>query len=239
MTAHALAIAATSFLASAVELVEALTIVLAVGITRGWGRALGAAACAVAVLAIVVALAGPHLPALVGNHWVKLVVGLVALYVGVTWLRKAILRAAGRKALHDEDAIFARERAQLEREGGTAAFATAFNGVLTEGIEVVAIVLALGSGSGATLAAASSGAAAAVIVVGITGVAVHRPLARVPENAMKYAVGVMVTGFGLFWTGEGAGVNWPASDAALFYLAAVVLAIAAAATTALRRPATR
>ncbi len=239
MSAHALAIAATSFLASAVELVEALTIVLAVGITRGWGRALGAAACAIAVLAIVVALAGPHLPELVANHWIKLVVGLVALYVGVSWLRKAVLRAAGRKALHDEDAIFARERERVERENGAGAFATAFNGVLTEGIEVVAIVLALGSGTGATLAAASGGAAAALLVVVGTGFAVHRPLARVPENAMKYAVGVMVTGFGIFWTGEGAGVAWPASDAALFYLAACVLAVAAAATATLRAPATR
>ena len=234
MTAHALAIGVTAFLASAVELVEALTIVLAVGITRGWGRALGAAACAIAVLAIVVAIAGPRLPALVANHWVKLVVGLIALYVGASWLRKAVLRAAGRKALHDEDAIFARERDQLERESGTAAFATAFNGVLTEGIEVVAIVLALGSGTGATLAAASAGAVAALVVVAATGVAVHKPLSRVPENAMKYAVGVMVTAFGVFWTGEGVGITWPASDAALFYLAAVVLACAAVATRSLR-----
>ncbi|HEX3550283.1 MAG TPA: hypothetical protein VHT53_07910 [Candidatus Elarobacter sp.] len=234
MSAHVIAIGATSFLASAVELVEALTIVLAVGVTRGWSRALFAAACAIVVLAIAIAIAGPRLPALVANHWLKLVVGLIALYVGVSWLRKAVLRAAGRKALHDEDAIFARERAQLERESGGAAFATAFNGVLTEGIEVVAIVLALGSGTAATLGAAAGGALVACVVVVATGIAVHRPLSRVPENTMKFVVGVMVSAFGVFWSGEGAGVAWPASDAALFYLAAGVLGLAALATWRLR-----
>jgi Ca2+/H+ antiporter, TMEM165/GDT1 family len=233
------AIGATAFLASGVELVEALTIVLAVGITRGWARALLAALCALVILAAVIAIAGPHLPALAANHWVKLVVGLVALYVGFSWLRKAVLRAAGRKALHDEDAIFAKERATLERESDAAAFATAFNGVLTEGIEVVAIVLALGSRSTATLGAAIVGALVALVAVIVLGLLVHRPLARVPENTMKYVVGIMVTAFGIFWTGEGMRVAWPASDVALFYLAAVVLAVAGSATVALRRsPAT-
>jgi uncharacterized membrane protein len=235
MSAHALAIGATAFLASAVELVEALTIVLAVGITRGWARALSAAACAVVVLAAVVAIAGPRLPALVENHWIKLAVGAVALYVGVTWLRKAVLRAAGRKALRDENAAFAREREALERESGAAAFATAFNGVLTEGIEVVAIVLALGSGTSETLGAAAGGALVALIAVLALGAIVHRPLARVPENAIKYVVGVMVTAFGVFWIGEGLGVAWPASDLALFYLAAVVLLVAASSTLGMRR----
>ena len=235
MTPHLLAIATTAFLASAVEMVEALTIVLAVGITRGWGRALLAALCAVVVLAGIVAVAGPRLPALVENHWVKLVVGLIALYVGFSWLRKAILRAAGRKALHDEAAIFARERATLEREGGSAAFATAFNGVLVEGIEVVAIVLALGSAGTGTLSAAAGGAALALLAVVIVGLIVHRPLARVPENLMKYVVGVMVTAFGIFWTGEGLGVGWPASDVALFYLAGAILLVALATQSLLRR----
>ena len=185
------------------------------------------------VLAGVVVLAGPRLPALVANHWIKLFVGAVALYVGVTWLRKAVLRAAGRKALRDESAAFARERAALERESGATAFATAFNGVLTEGIEVVAIVLALGSGTTATLAAATGGALLALIAVVAVGAAVHRPLARIPENQMKYVVGVMVTAFGIFWIGEGANVVWPAQDAALFYLAAAVLALAVGSTAAL------
>jgi uncharacterized membrane protein len=235
MSAHELAIGATAFLASAVELVEALTIVLAVGITRGWVRALSAAVCAVVVLAAVVAIAGPRLPALVENHWIKLVVGAVALYVGVTWLRKAVLRAAGRKAQRDENAAFAREREALERGGDAAAFATAFSGVLTEGIEVVAIVLALGSGTPETLGAAAGGALLALIAVLAVGAIVHHPLARVPENAMKYIVGVMVTAFGVFWVGEGANVAWPAREVALFYLAAVVLAIAATFTARLKR----
>lgn len=235
MSPHELAIGTTAFLASAVEMVEALTIVLAVGITRGWSRALFAALCAVVVLAAIVVVAGPRLPALVANPWVKLVVGLVALYVGFTWLRKAILRAAGRKALHDEDAIFARERETLQRESGTAAFATAFNGVLVEGIEVVAIVLALGSAGTGTLSAAAGGAGLALVAVVLTGLIVHRPLARVPENLMKYVVGVMVTAFGIFWTGEGLGVGWPASDIALFYLAGGILLVALATQSLLRR----
>ncbi|MBV8644932.1 MAG: hypothetical protein JO225_13585 [Candidatus Eremiobacteraeota bacterium] len=234
MTPHELAIGATAFLATSVELVEALTIVLAVGITRGWGRALGAALVALLILAAVVALAGPRLPALVANHWFKLIVGLVALYVGVSWLRKAVLRAAGRKAHRDEAAAFERERAHLEREGPGEAFATAFNGVLTEGIEVVAIVLALGSGTPGTLASASAGALVALVVTVAVGIVVHRPLARVPENAMKYAVGVMVTAFGVFWTGQGIGIAWPAEDIALFYVAAGVLLVAALSTLGLR-----
>jgi Ca2+/H+ antiporter, TMEM165/GDT1 family len=230
------AIGTTAFLASGVEMVEALTIVLAVGITRGWARALLAALCAIVVLAAIVAIAGPRLPALVANHWVKLVVGLVALYFGWSWLRKAVLRAAGRKAHRDENATFARERETLERESGAAAFATAFNGVLTEGIEVVAIVLALGSHSAETLGAATVGALVALAVVVVVGLIVHQPLARVPENAMKYVVGIMVTAFGIFWTGEGLQVAWPASDVALFYLAALILVLAGSATLALRKP---
>jgi uncharacterized membrane protein len=229
------AIGGTAFLASGVEMVEALTIVLAVGITRGWARALLAALCAVVVLAAIVAIAGPRLPALVENHWVKLVVGLIALYVGWSWLRKAVLRAAGLKAQRDESASFARERETLERESGTAAFATAFNGVLTEGIEVVAIVLALGSHSTAMLDAATLGALAALLAVVFVGLIVHQPLSRVPENAMKYVVGIMVTAFGIFWTGEGLQIAWPASDVALFYLAALILVLAGSTTLALRR----
>ena len=234
MSAHAFAIAVTAFLASGVEMVEALTIVLAVGITRGWPRALFAALCAVVVLAVIIAAAGPRLPALVANPWVKLIVGALAFYVGQKWLRKAVLRASGRKALHDEDAIFAREVEKVETESPAAAFATAFNGVLLEGVEVVAIVLALGSANAATLGAASVGALVALALVVVVGLIVHRPLSRVPENTMKFVVGVMVTAFGIFWIGEGAGLVWPASDFALFYVAAVVLALAAASVGRLR-----
>jgi Ca2+/H+ antiporter, TMEM165/GDT1 family len=232
------AIGGTAFLASSVEMVEALTIVLAVGITRGWARALLAALCAVVVLAAIVAVAGPRLPALVENHWVKLIVGLIALYVGWNWLRKAVLRAAGLKAHRDENASFAKERETLERESGAAAFTTAFNGVLTEGIEVVAIVLALGSHSAAMLDAATIGALVALFAVVLVGLIVHRPLSRVPENAMKYVVGVMVTAFGIFWIGEGLQFAWPASDVALFYLAALILVLAGSTTLAIRKPRT-
>jgi uncharacterized membrane protein len=238
MDPHAVAIGATSFLACAVEMVEAMSIVVAVGVTRGWGRAFGAALCAVAVLAIVVGLAGPRLPALAENHWIKLAVGLIALYVGLRWLQKAVLRAAGRKALRDENASYARSVARAQTESPGEAFVTAFTGVLTEGIEVVAIVLALGSGSAVTLEAAGGGALVALLLVGGVAIAVQGPLSRVPENTLKYLVGVMLTAFGTYWIGEGLGVAWPASDVALFYLAAAVLAIALSTTAALRRRAT-
>ena len=237
MNAHAAAVALTAFLASAVELVEALTIVLAVGVTRGWGRALGAAALAVVVLAAVVALAGPFLPALVANPWLRLAVGLVALYVGWNWLRKAVLRAAGRKAHRNEDAAFERDRAKAERESPGAAFATAFTGVLIEGVEVVAIVLAIGSDTAGMMGAAAGGALVALLVVAAAGIIVHRPLARVPENLMKYVVGVMVSAFGIYWTGEGLRIAWPGDDAALLYLPLLIVAGALAAQTVLRRQA--
>jgi uncharacterized membrane protein len=239
VSAHTLALGLTAFLACAVEAIEALTVVVAVGVTRGWARALLAALCALVVLAAVVALAGPRLPALAELRPVRLVVGLIALYLGSQWLRKAVLRAAGRKALRDEHAAFERGRAKVAAGDDAAAFATAFSGVLTEGIEVVAIVLALGSGTTQTLTAAAGGALLAVLVVAGVGVAVRGPLERVPENTLKYLVGVMLTAFGIFWTGEGIGVAWPADDVALFYLAGIVLIGALSATGALRtRPAT-
>ena len=223
MTAAAWAIAGTAFLASSVEAVEALTIVLAVGVAHRWRTALAAAAAALAVLAVVVGVAGPHLPALAANRWIRLAFGLVALYVGVTWLRKAVLQAAGRKAQRDEAASFARRRDEVSRATEAQAFAAAFNGVLVEGIEVVAIVLALGSASGGAMVAAAEGAALAVLAVTLAGIAVRTPLSRIPENVLKYVVGVMVTGFGLLWTGEGLGIAWPAEDGALFYLAGLTL----------------
>ena len=168
----------------------------------------------------------------------KLSRATIALYVGLRWLQKAVLRAAGRKALRDENASYARSVARAQAESPGEAFVTAFTGVLTEGIEVVAIVLALGSGSAATLEAAGGGALVALLLVGGIAIAVQGPLSRVPENTLKYLVGVMLTAFGTYWIGEGAGVEWPASDVALFYLAAAVLAIALSTTAALRRRAT-
>jgi uncharacterized membrane protein len=227
---------ASAFLASAVEMVEALTIVLASGLARGWRSSLAGVGAAAAVLAVVVAALGPALT-VVPLSALRLVVGALLLVFGLQWLRKAILRASGYKALHDEDAIFARELADarevahLERAGlDWYGFTLSFKGVLLEGLEVAFIVLTFGSAQG-SIPLAAAGAAAAVVLVAAVGVAVRAPLARVPENAMKFAVGVMLTTFGIFWGAEGAGASWPGSDAAL----PVVLAFVCLASFALVR----
>ena len=209
-----------SFLACSVEMVEALTIVLAVGMTRGWrSTGLGVAAALALLTAVVVAL-GPALTALPIDT-LRVVVGTILLVFGLQWLRKACLRAAGLKALHDEDLIFQQEvqearEAQRPRDPAHDwyAFTVAFKGVLLEGLEVAFIVLTLGSSQG-SIALAAAGAAAALIVVVVVGSFVHAPLSRVPENTLKFGVGVMLTGFGVFWSGEGAGVDWPGGDAAV------------------------
>jgi uncharacterized membrane protein len=210
----------SAFLASAVEMVEALTIVLAAGIARGWRSSLTGAGAAVVVLAVVVAALGPALT-VIPIDALRLVVGALLLVFGLQWLRKAILRASGLKALHDEDAIFARELADAgsavhtERAGVDAyGFTLAFKGVLLEGLEVAFIVLTFGSTQGSIPLAAAGAAAALVLVAGL-GIAVRAPLARVPENTLKFAVGVMLTTFGIFWSVEGAGAHWPGDDASL------------------------
>jgi uncharacterized membrane protein len=218
----------SAFLASAVEFVEALTIVLAAGLARGWRSALAGLGAATVVLAVVVAVLGPALTKIPLNG-LRLVVGALLLVFGLQWLRKAILRASGYKALHDEDAIFAREIAEaqgappVERAGvDWYGFTLAFKGVLLEGLEVVFIVLTFGSAQGSIPLAAAGAACALVLVVGV-GIAVRAPLARVPENSMKFAVGVMLTTFGIFWSVEGAGADWPGSDAALLGVLGFVL----------------
>ena len=210
----------SAFLASGVEFVEALTIVLAAGLARGWRSSLAGLGAATLVLAVVVAVLGPALTAIPLNA-LRLVVGALLLVFGLQWLRKAILRASGYKALHDEDEIFAREIAEaqgaehVERAGvDWYGFTLAFKGVLLEGLEVVFIVLTFGSAQGSIPLAAAGAAAALVLVAGV-GVAVRAPLARAPENAMKFAVGLMLTTFGVFWSAEGAGANWPGADAAI------------------------
>ena len=202
-----ISVAGASFAASFVEAVEALTIVLAVGLARGWRPALTGAAAALAALALIVAALGPLLGA-VPIRALQFVVGVLLLLFGLRWLRKAILRAIGVIALHDEDAAFARETRELaEAERRRAnefdwiAGAAAFKAVLLEGIEVVFIVIAVGAARG-LLGLASVGALAACVAVAAIGAAIHRPLARVPENGLKFAVGVMLSAFGLFWTGE-------------------------------------
>jgi uncharacterized membrane protein len=227
------AVGGTAFLASAVEMVEALTIVLAVGFARGWRIALPAAAWAIVALAGIVALAWPVI-VLVPERFLRLAVGAFALYLGAGWLRKAVERAAGVRALRDEAASYERALTSLreQRENRTASL-TAFNGVFVEGLEVVFIVIAVGGAGG--LAWAAGGALVALLLVLAVGIAVHRPLARVPENAMKFAVGIALVSFGIFWLGEAAGLTWPGDDLALPGLAALVTAAAFGAVGLLRR----
>jgi uncharacterized membrane protein len=223
MSGTELGLALSVFIACAVEAVEALTIVLAVGTTRSWPSALYGTGAAVVVLAAVVAALGPALTALPLNT-LRLVVGALLLMFGLQWLRKAVLRAAGLKALHDEEAAFEAETAAARAAGAVKtdgidgyAFLISFKGVLLEGLEVAVIVLTFGANQHRIgLAAAAAGAAVALVV--LAGIAARAPLARVPENAMKFSVGVMLTSFGIFWGAEGAGASWPGGDAALLVI---------------------
>ena len=231
---------ASSVLASAVEFVEAMTIVLAAGITRGWRSSLTGLGAATVALAAIVAALGPALT-LVPIDVLRLVVGGLLLAFGLQWLRKAILRASGYKALHDETAIFARETAgargaaREERAGlDWYGFTLSFKGVLLEGLEVAFIVLTFGSTQG-SIPLAALGAGAALVLVASVGVLVRAPLARVPENTMKFAVGVMLTTFGIFWSAEGAGAHWPGSDASLPVVLVFVIALSFASVALLRR----
>jgi len=234
-------LALSVFAACAVEAVEALTIVLAVGATRSWRSALGGAAAAAAALAVVVAALGPALTALPLDA-LRVAVGAFLLLFGLRWLRKAVLRAAGLKALHDELATF-REQSDAARGAGWAgsgslgfdgySFAVAGKGVLLEGFEVVVIVLTLGAAQH-RVGLAAAAAAAAVLAVAAAGFAARAPLARVPENTLKFAVGVMLTSFGVFWAAEGLGLDWPGGDAALLAIVACVLLGALGSVRALR-----
>ena len=231
---------ASAFLASAVEFVEALTIVLAAGLTRGWRSSLTGLAAATVVLAAIVAALGPTLK-LIPIDALRLVVGALLLAFGLQWLRKAILRASGYKALHDEDAIFA-EEAEAARAAGSETragldwygFTLSFKGVLLEGLEVAFIVITFGSAQG-NIALAALGAAIALVLVAVVGVVVRAPLARVPENTMKFAVGVMLTTFGIFWSTEGVGADWPGGDVALLFVLGWVIAVSWVAVSLLRR----
>jgi uncharacterized membrane protein len=228
-----------SFMASAVECVEALTIVLAVGVVRGWRPALLGAVAGMAVLARLVLALGPSLAA-VPLPVLQVVVGTLLSMFGLRWLQKAVLRAAGIVALRDEAAAYAstsealRAGAIAQRRFDGVAFLASFKAVVLEGVEVVFIVVAIGA-HGRLLVPASLGATLALLVVIGLGVALHRPLARVPENTLKFAVGVMLSAFGTFWVGEGIGLRWPGGDAAIPVLMAVMLAIALALVVVCRR----
>jgi uncharacterized membrane protein len=244
MTTTTVVLALAVFGASAVEMVEALTIVIAVGATRGWRSALEGVVAAILTLTVIVVAVGVPLATLVPIDALRVIVGALLLVLGLNWLRKAILRASGHKAIHDEDAIYARTVHDLQAGDGQSGarkgqrdatgFAVAFKGVFLEGMEVVLIVITLG-GSAKHIGLASIAAAAAVVVVAAVGVVVARQLSEVPENAMKMVVGIMLTSFGMFWVGEGAGVHWPGSDLFLLALIAIFSASAWGLSKFLRR----
>ena len=230
-----------AFLASLVEAVEALTIVLAVATVRGWRPAGLGSLAGLAVLALIVVVLGPllgHVPL----RLLQFVIGVLLLLFGMRWLRKAILRSAGVIPLHDETLTFATETAELREQARRnearldwLATLTTFKAVLLEGLEVVFIVIALSAGHGMLLAASAGALAACLLVAGV-GFIVHRPLARVPENTLKFAVGVMLSAFGVFWAGEGLGVAWPGEDLAIVAFAVMFLAVSGAAVVLARRP---
>ena len=230
----------TTFVASAVEAVEALTIVLAVGVVRGWRSTLIGVGAASIVLAAIVAVLGPALR-LIPIGTLRFVVGALLLAFGLQWLRKAILRASGYKPLHDEAAAFARESEGAESASRAApkrldwySFTVAFKGVLLEGLEVTFIVVTFGSTQGRLGLAAAAGAAAVVLVVAV-GLVVRGPLERVPENTLKFVVGVLLTSFGIFWGGEGAGVEWPGGDVAILGVIAFLGLLSLGLTRLLRQ----
>ncbi len=227
---HAAPSILAAFFASLVEFVEALTVILAIGSVRGWRGVLGGSGSALILLLAMVATLGPalvHVPL----DMIQAIVGVLLLLFGLRWLRKAILRAVGVIPLHDESATFARETARLRALGGTSewervAFATGFQITMLEGMEVIFIVVAIGAGGPGLLLPASIGALVALLTVIALAVTVRRPLANVPENALKFAVGVLLSGFGTFWMGEGLGVSWPGGDWAILTLSLGFLTIA-------------
>jgi uncharacterized membrane protein len=232
---------ASAFLASLVEMVEALTIVLAVGVTRGWRSTLLGAGAAAVALAVVIAALGPAISALPFDV-LRLVVGGLLLVFGLQWLRKAILRASGYVALHDESALYESERDEASRQARSGkdgidwyAFTVAFKGVFLEGLEVAFIVITFGSARADGIALATAAAAAALVVVAIAGTLARAPLSRVPENSLKFVVGLLLTTFGTFWAAEGAHVEWPGDDAALVAILALLAVASLLAVRVLRR----
>lgn len=234
-----------AFLASLVECVEALTIVLAVGTTRGWRSALLGAAASTLFLIVLVAIFGPALGR-IPITTLQLIVGILLLLFGIRWLRKAILRAAGVISLHDETKIYEKEKSLMLESGqlarasfDTIAFLACFKAVSLEGLEVTFTVLAIGAGG--SLLVASLGAVLAAVLVIALGLVLHRPLSRVPENTLKFIVGIMLTAFGVFWIGEGLRFPWPGEDLALIAMIALLVLFSAVgvalARSSARKPA--
>jgi uncharacterized membrane protein len=243
-TSSTLVLVLAVFGASLVEMVEALTLVVAAGVSRGWRSALEGAAVAVLVLGVLVVAVGVPLIRYMPIDALRVVVGVLLLVLGLNWLRKAILRSSGHKAMHDEDAIYAETVAELSEDAQPASrgaskvrdpvgFAVAFKGVFLEGTEVVLIVISLGAAQH-RLGLAALAAAAAILLVGIVGIIVSRQLSEVPENTIKTAVGIMLSSFGVFWVGEGAGIHWPGSDLAIPVLVGFWLVVYFSYTALLR-----
>ena len=243
-TSSTLVLVLAVFAASLVEMVEALTIVVAAGVSRGWRSALEGAAAAAGVLGVLVVAVGLPLVRYIPLDALRVIVGALLLVLGLSWLRKAILRSSGHKALHDEDKIYAETLAELGPDGGDVTrrpghgrdgvgFAVAFKGVFLEGTEVVLIVISLGAAQH-RLGLAALAAGAAVVLVAVVGLVVARQLSEVPENTIKTVVGVMLTSFGVFWVGEGAGVHWPGDDLALPVLVGFFAVVFVAWTAVLR-----
>jgi uncharacterized membrane protein len=228
-------LAGTTFLASAVEFVEAATIVLAVGYTQGWRAAIGGTVAACVALAAIIALFGPMVVNAASLHGFQVVIGAFLVLFGIAWLRKAVWRFAGRKAQRNEVALYERDveilRADREHRRG---FAMALQGVFLEGLEVAVIVVTFGAASGGALTWSTAGALAAFVVVLIAAIALHKPFGRVPENAMKAIVGLMLLSLGTFWMGEGLAVQWWLGDVTLFLIVAIYAATAWAMTAILR-----
>jgi uncharacterized membrane protein len=240
MTTAAVILVLAAFLASAVEAVEALTVVLAVGVTRGWRSPLIGAGIATLALVLVIAALGPAL-SLIPIDILRLVVGTLLLIFGLQWLRKAILRASRYKALRDEEALYRKEIEEARAAGSVSragmdwyAFTLAFKGVFLEGLEVAFIVLTFGTSQG-SIPLAALGAGIALALVALIGALVHRPLSRVPENTMKFAVGLMLTTFGIFWSVEGAGIEWPGADIAILGILAFLSLVSLGMVIILRR----
>jgi uncharacterized membrane protein len=232
-----------AFLASLVEFVEALTVILAVGSVRGWRDAIGGAAAAVGVLLIIIIVLGSALTR-IPLEFIQLAIGTLLLLFGMRWLRKAILRSAGVIPLHDEAAAFTAGTEAMRQHGkhtgwDGVAFGASFQITMLEGTEVVFIVIAVGAGGSGLLLPAGLGALAALLVVVLLGLAIHKPLANVPENALKFFVGVLLSAFGSFWVGEGMGINWPGADLSVLGLIAGFFIVAWLAVPLCRDPAAK